>query len=131
MVRGGWPVGSNLEETLSQNIVVLVRQESLGQVGPQDREFGLEMFDRFLHTLESQPAKPQTICFYTEGVKLTCQGSPAEPGLQLIESMGVRLLICRSCLDYYGLTAKVAVGQISTMTEIVKTLLAADKLLGV
>lgn len=116
---------------MSQNVVILVRQEGLGQVGLQDRDFGLEMFDRFLHTLESQPAKPHTICFYTEGVKLTCQGSPVVPGLQLIEGMGVRLLICRTCLEYYGLTEKVAVGQISTMSEIVKTLIAADKVLTV
>jgi len=114
---------------LSQNIVILVRQEGLGQVTPQDRAFGVDMFDRFLHSLESQPSKPQAICFYTEGVKLTCQGSPAVPGLQLIEGMGVRLLICRTCLDYYGLTDKVGVGQISTMSEIVKTLIAADKVL--
>ena len=87
------------------------------------------MFDRFLHTLESQPVKPQAICFYTDGVKLACHGSPAVPGLQLIEGMGVRLLICRTCLDYFRLTGKVAVGQISTMSEILKTLMAADKVI--
>jgi sulfur relay (sulfurtransferase) complex TusBCD TusD component (DsrE family) len=116
---------------VSQTTVMLVRQEGLGQAGPQDREFSVDMFDRLLHAMESQPDKPQAICFYTDGVKLVCQGSRAVPGLQLIEGMGVRLLICKTCLDYFNLTDKVAAGQISTMSEIVKTLMSADKVITV
>ncbi len=114
---------------MNQTIVILARQEGLGQVGPRDREFSVDMFDRFLHAMESQPDKPQAICFYTDGVKLVCEGSRAVPGLQLIEGMGVRLLICKTCLDYFHLTDKVAAGQISTMSEIVKTLMSADKVI--
>lgn len=116
---------------MSKRIVVLVRQAGLGQVAVADRAFGVEMFDRFLHTLETQPVKPEAICFYTEGVKLTVEGSRAVPGLQLIEGMGTRLLICRTCLEYYGLMEHVAVGEISTMTEIVKLLSSADSVLTV
>jgi hypothetical protein len=112
------------------NVVVLVRQEGLGQVDPKDREFGIEMLDRFLHAMESQPEKPQTICFYTEGVKLVREGSRAVPGLQLIQGMGVRLLICKTCLAYFGIAEKeVAVGQISTMNEILGALVAATKVI--
>jgi sulfur relay (sulfurtransferase) complex TusBCD TusD component (DsrE family) len=114
---------------LAQKITILVRQEGLGHVGPQDGAFSIDMFDRFLHTLESQPVKPVAICFYTDGVKLTCEGSRAVPGLQLIQGMGVRLMICRTCLEYLGLMGKVAVGEVSTMTEIVKTLTDADSVI--
>ncbi len=116
---------------MAQKTAVIVRQEGLGQVGPQDGAFAVEMFDRFLHTLESQPVKPLAICFYTDGVKLTCEGSRAVPGLQLIQGMGVRLLICRTCLEHFGLMDKVAVGTVSTMTEIVKALLDADSVITV
>jgi sulfur relay (sulfurtransferase) complex TusBCD TusD component (DsrE family) len=111
------------------NTVVLVTRDGLGQVGPQDRKFGMDMFERFLHAMESQPEKPQTVCFYTDGVKLTCQGSPVVPALQLIAGMGVRLLICKTCLEYFRLMDKVAVGEVSTMNEIMKHLLAADKVI--
>ena len=116
---------------MAQKIVVIVRQEGLGRTGPQDSAFSIDMFDRFLHTLESQPVKPVAICFYTDGVKLTCEGSRAIPGLHLIQGMGVRLLICRTCLEYFGLMGKVAVGEISTMTEIVKALTDADSVITV
>jgi len=109
--------------------VVLVTRDGLGHIGPQDQTFGHEMFDRFLHSLESRPDKPAAICFYTDGVKLACAGSPAIPGLQLIEGMGVRLLSCKTCLDYFKLTENVAVGEISTMSEIVKVLLEAGKVI--
>jgi hypothetical protein len=114
---------------VEKRIVVIVRQEGLGEVGTQDRRFAVEMFDRFLHAMESQPVKPLAICFYTDGVKLTCTGSAAVPGLQLIQGMGVRLLICRTCLEYFGLLDKVAVGQVSTMNEILKTLFEADQVI--
>ena len=114
---------------MARKIAILVKQEGLGHVAPQDSTFSIDLFDRFLHTLESQPVKPVAICFYTDGVKLTCAGSRAVPGLQLIQGMGVRLLICRTCLKYFGLTGKVAVGEISTMAEIVKTLTDADSVI--
>jgi hypothetical protein len=35
-----------------KKLVVLVTQEGLGRVDPADRQFGVEMFDRFLHAFE-------------------------------------------------------------------------------
>lgn len=37
---------------MESKTVILVRQAGLGQTPPEDKQFGLEMFDRFLHTLE-------------------------------------------------------------------------------
>ncbi len=111
---------------MHRNVVVLVRQEGLGSVGPEDRSFGLDMFERFLHTLEAQPAKPRVICFYTAGVKLVCDGSPLIPALRLIEAMGVRLLSCRTCLEHYGLKDAVLAGETGGMNDIVKLLMEAD-----
>lgn len=54
---------------MNKKVVVIVRQEGLGSVGLQDRPFGRDMLDKFLHTLEGQSLKPHAICFYTEGVR--------------------------------------------------------------
>lgn len=111
---------------MARNVVILVRQEGLGGVTPEDGAFGLEMFDLFIHSLEGQSQKPQAICFYTLGVKLACAGSKAVFGLKMIQGMGVRILICKTCLDHFSLTDKVAVGEISSMAEISRLLLEAD-----
>ena len=114
------------EAEVKKNVVVLVRQEGLGSVASADREFGLDMFDRFLHSLESQASMPQAICLYTEGVKLAGEGSRAVFGLKMIQGMGARIIICQTCLERYGLLDKVAVGEVGNMAEISKVLLEAD-----
>ncbi len=116
---------------MTRKIVVIVRQSSLGSVAPQDLLFGREMLDKFLHTLEGLSPKPQAICFYTEGVKLTCDGSPVVFSLQLLERMGVRIITCTSCLEYYKLESSVAVGERGTMREIVQLALEADSVVTV
>lgn len=103
-----------------------MRQAGLGQFRPNDAAFGVAMFDRFLHALEARAATVTAICFYTEGVKLVCHGSPVVPSLQLLQSMGVRLVICGTCLEYFNLSEKVAVGEVGGMNDIVGLLLGAN-----
>lgn len=108
---------------MAGSVVILVRQAGLGVVNAADAAFGVAMFGKFLHALEAQRTRPQAICFYTEGVKLICEGSPVLEALRLLQGMGVKLVACGTCLDYYGLRDKAAVGEIGTMTGIA-TLLA-------
>ena len=116
---------------MESKIVILVRQAGLGQTQAEDKQFGLDMFDRFLHTLEGEPVKPQAICFYTEGVKLVCQSSSALQSLSFLQGMGVRIVTCRTCLDYFKLQDQVAIGEVGGMNDIVKLLMAADKVITV
>jgi hypothetical protein len=111
---------------LAKNVVILVRQEGLGSVAAEDAEFGIDMFDRFLHALEGQEIKPTAICLYTLGVKLACAGSKAVFGLKMMEGMGVRILSCKTCLDYYDLVDKVIVGEVRSMNDISRLLMEAD-----
>ena len=57
---------------------------------------------------------------------LACDGSKAVYGLKMLEGMGVQILICKTCLEYYGLLDKVAVGEVRGMAEISKLLMEAD-----
>jgi len=108
-------------------LVLLVTREGLGKFDPAERQFGVAMFDRFLHAMESQPIKPDAICFYTEGVKLLRESSPAALGLKLLEGMGIRLVACRTCIEHFQLTDKICVGEICGMDDIVSLLLSAER----
>jgi len=116
---------------MSKKIVVIVRQDGLGGVAPQDTPFGRKMFDNLLHSMEGQALKPHAICFYTEGVRLTCEGSPVLFSLRLLAKMEVRIVTCTSCLEYYGLESKVAVGEKGTMRDIIQLALEADSVITV
>jgi hypothetical protein len=109
----------------------LVCREGLGEVGAGDGSFGLEMFDRFLHTLERPDLTDEALCFYTDGVKLVVEDSPVVDGLRLLEKLGMRIVICGSCLDYFGLRERVAVGEVGGMTEIVALLRSAGRVMRV
>ena len=116
---------------MGSHTVVLITKQTLGTVADADREFGLTMMDKLLHALESEPERPSAICFYTEGVRLVCRGSQVLLGLQLLAGLGVRLVACQSCLEHYGLTGSVAVGEVGNMKQIASLMLAADKVVTV
>ncbi len=106
--------------------VMLITKPWLGHVGATDRQFGEEMLEKFLHVLEGSERKPDAICFYTEGVALVCEGSPVLMSLRFLVGMGVRIAICQSCLNRYGLAEKVAVGDVGGMDTIVSLLTQAE-----
>jgi hypothetical protein len=114
-----------------QDTVILVTRPGLGSTAPADAEFGREMLDKFFHTLERQPNKPKAICFYTEGVKAVVRGSPFEVGLKLLQGLGVRMIVCGSCVKQYGLEEKLAVGEVGGMPDIVKLMCEAHKVITV
>ena len=111
--------------------VILVTRQGLGTTLADDADFGVEMLDKFFHTLETRAEKPHAICFYTEGVKLLADDSPVVLGLKLLESLGVQIIACQSCLNRYGLLSRLAVGQIGGMPDIVQLMGEADKVITV
>jgi intracellular sulfur oxidation DsrE/DsrF family protein len=116
---------------MTKTTVMLVTRDGLGQVAAEDRAFGRLMFDNLIHTLETAEEKPAALCFYTEGVRLLCDGSPALLGLQLLQGLGVRLVACQSCLEQYGLRDAVRAGEVLGMSDIVSILMSADTVITV
>ena len=114
-----------------EKTVVLVTKPYLGSVAESDQEFGAEMLDKFFHTLERQAARPLAICFYTEGVKVLAKNSPFETGIRLLSGLGIRLIACGSCVQYYGLEDQLVAGEVAGMPDIVQWISQAEKCLTV
>jgi len=77
------------------------------------------------HPLKPLPA---TIICYNAGVKLTAKDSTARDDLQHLEKAGAEILVCGTCVNYFGLGDQVAVGRISNMYEIAETMAGAARL---
>jgi len=114
--------------TLKDSIII-VTHHGLGTTRPEHDTFGKDMLDKFFHVLEKEQEKPRAICFYTEGVRAVCEGSPHVLGLQLLEKMGVRVVSCVTCLKEYGLEDRVAVGEIGGVPDFVRLMAEADKVI--
>jgi selenium metabolism protein YedF len=103
--------------------VVLIQGETLGR---GNDELGMTIMSNFLRLLVESPDKPATLIFWNTGVKLVCKGSWALAHLKKLEEQGVEILACRTCLDFFELTDKLAVGKPTTMPESIKSILTTD-----
>jgi len=106
--------------------VVLFASDSMGR---GSEELGGILVRSFLHTLNEVEPRPDTLVFLNSGVRLVVEGSPVLEDLQALAARGVQLLACGTCLGYYELKEKVAVGTISNMYTIAETLLGAGKVI--
>ncbi len=104
---------------------------SSDKIGSQDEELGQTLMKNFMLKLVQVYPKPTHILFIERGVKLLLPDFPALVALQNLEAQGVRLLACQTCLDYYGIRDKIAVGEVSNMLEIVETMTDAEKVISI
>ncbi len=72
---------------------------------------------------------PQKIVFYNTGVKLGATDSGFYEHLHEIEKMGVELLFCATCVEYYTLEDKIKIGIQSNMYEIAQILASASNVI--
>lgn len=109
---------------MDANTVLLFTRNGLGQA-PEDLQ--QQLASKFLSLVLQSGQLPAKILFYTDGVKLACQGSPVVEQLRAMESQGVELVLCKTCLDYFHLADQVAVGIVGGMPDIIEAMQKADK----
>jgi len=100
-----------------QNTAVVISADHMGE---GDNELGRTLLKGFIFALVTQEERPRTILFYNGGARLTCEGSDSLEDLRTLAEQGVELLTCGTCLNFYGLTDKLAVGGVTNMYEIVE-----------
>jgi selenium metabolism protein YedF len=108
----------------NHNTVILINKEGMGSA---DRELQLRLLKTYLQLLDANQTQPAAICLYAEGVKLVVEGSPVLEELQELQSKGIHIISCLTCLDYYKLTDRLKVGVIGGMSDILEAQLRAAK----
>ena len=73
--------------------------------------------------------RPGTVIFMNGGVKLAVLDEQILEHLKVLAEKGVNILVCGTCLNYYGLTDKLACGQVSNMYEIYECMARAGKVI--
>jgi len=103
--------------------VFLIQSEGLGR---GDEQLGSMLMANFLRLLGESEDKPGSLIFWNGGVRLLCQGSEVLEHLKRLEGQGVELLACTTCLEYFELTDKLAVGKPTTMMKSIQSMLSGD-----
>ena len=102
--------------------VIVINSESMGQ---GDAGLGAKLLDNFLRTLPGVEPRPAAIIFYNASVRILGEGSPCLDALRELDEAGVELLACVTCLEFFALRERLAVGQVSNMREIATRLMRA------
>ena len=102
---------------------ILIQFEGLG-IG--DEKLGKLLIANFLRLLGDKEDKPKAIIFWNAGVKLVCEGSQVLEHIRKLESAGVEILACTTCLEYFDLVDKLSAGKPTTMVKSVDAMLDGE-----
>ena len=106
----------------NSDYVVCINRELMGDGDP---ELGRLLMETFLNNLKLQEQLPTHVILYNGGVKLAMKQSSVSGALCELEELGIRIMLCGTCIDHYGLQYDIAVGMISNMVVITETLATA------
>ncbi|MBW2276973.1 MAG: sulfurtransferase-like selenium metabolism protein YedF [Deltaproteobacteria bacterium] len=106
-------------------VAVFVAADSIGR---GDDELGQALMKAFLATIKDVVPRPTSLLFMNSGVKLVAAGSGALQAIRDLEGLGVEVLACGTCLDFFGLEEKLGAGRVSNMFEIASRMVEADRL---
>lgn len=104
---------------------VFIGKDTLGEGA---RELGENLMKMAIYTLSQSEDVPAALLFMNSGVKL-----PAGEEAQVIDSLkelaekGIEILVCGTCLNYYGLTEQLKVGTVSNMYDILEKMQQVSK----
>lgn len=107
---------------------VLIQFNKFG-MGVGDPSLSLMLAKNYLNLLKEENELPKVIAFYNEGVKLFDEDSIVLDELKELETRGVKLLACKTCLKFYNLLNKTKVGLHGTMMDIIEVQKASDKVI--
>ena len=109
-----------------KDTIILVSNNGMGK---GDLALQHKLAAKYFELLAHNTHLPAAICFYTDGVKLAVTGSPVLEQLNALEEKGVHLILCSTCLDFYGLSGEVQVGIVGGMTDIIEAQVKAEKVI--
>jgi selenium metabolism protein YedF len=98
-------------------------------MGHGNDELGKTLMKAFIFALTKQDQFPKTILLYNSGAFLSCEGSDSLEDLKLLEANGVEIMTCGTCLNFYELSEKLAVGSVTNMYDIVEKMQKASKII--
>jgi selenium metabolism protein YedF len=96
-------------------------------IGSGDDELGGKLMLNFLLTLKEMGSDLWRIVILNGGVKITVEGHPCLDALKELEQSGVSILVCGTCLEFFGLSEANQVGEVTNMLDVVTSFQLATK----
>lgn len=98
-----------------QSYAVVLKSNRMGM---GDDQLGSILIRAFVNALPDADQLPAQVILYNSGVKLAQTGTDTALSLQKLHALGVEIVVCGTCVDYFDLKTQLAVGTISNMYRI-------------
>jgi len=109
-----------------ERTVVFLTSEVLGKGHDQ---LGEKLMGNFLKTLPELGESLFRLVMVNGAVRLATPDHPNFSAVKALEDSGVTVLVCGTCLEFFGLLSKRAVGQTTNMLDVVTSLQLASKVI--
>lgn len=113
-------------DIIEEHVVVVLASDKMGE---GDEKLGHILMKGFIYALTEQEELPETILLYNSAAYLSTESSDSIADLKFLESQGVEVLTCGTCLNHYGISEKLAVGSVTNMYTIVEKQIQATKII--
>lgn len=108
------------------NWALFVNKDS---IGTNEGDLGPSLITMFFYTLCESNDPPRYILFMNEGVKLPAENEQIAEHLKTLQEKGAEVLVCGTCLKFYGIADKLMTGTVSNMYDISECMHKADKVI--
>ena len=106
-----------------KKVVVCIASAKMGEGSD---ELGHILMKAMGYAITQLNPLPDTVLFYNGGAYLTCEGSPILEDVKTLAAEGVEILTCGTCLNFFGITDKLQVGEITNAYTIAEKCVEAD-----
>lgn len=118
------PIELQMVRSIITDHIIAIKSNQMGVGEP---ELGETLIRSYINSLTDLDTLPKMIIFYNSGVKLLDKNSDTIQTLKEIEQMGVQIIACGVCSDFYDIT--LGVGTISNMFKIGNSLAKTQKII--
>ena len=120
--------GALKPEGKEDSIVIVITSDKLGQGA---EELGKVLMKSYTYALTETTTLPKVVLFLNSGVKLTVKGSEVLENIKKLEDLGVEIVSCGTCLDFYQIKDKLQVGIVGNMYSIIEKMNSAGKVINI
>lgn len=110
----------------SSKIMVLITTDTLGR---GNDELGKKLMTNFIMTLKEMGDSLWKVVLVNGGVRLARKETDTFEPLKELENSGISILVCGTCIDFFGLMDKERAGQLTNMLDIVTSMQIATKII--
>ena len=117
-----------IECNQAEQLVVVISRNTMGE---GSEALGKILIKGFIYSLTELPIPPAYVFFLNSGAYLTSEDSNTIDDIKRLEGKGTKIFTCGTCVNYFGLQEKLAVGSITNMYGITEKMVSASNVINI